>query len=119
MRVGQRPEGRVNSLPGPQKYVKQWPFGLFLVALGYYFTYFWGPVREWPFGLFVVALGSYFTYTFGVQVAWTPQHGRHEMLGMLAVHLWLSSGSFSGVHTSCSHHAYDVCEVAEFQRSPS
>ena len=25
------------------KYVKEWPFRLLLVALGYYFTYFWGP----------------------------------------------------------------------------
>ena len=33
-------------LPGPPKYVKSWPFRLFLVAWGYYFTYFtyyWGP----------------------------------------------------------------------------
>ena len=26
-----------------QKYVKSWPFRLFFVALGYSFTYFWGP----------------------------------------------------------------------------
>ena len=33
------------SLPGPQKYVKQWHFWLFVVALGHYFTYFGGPGR--------------------------------------------------------------------------
>ena len=30
-------------LPGPPKYVKELPFWLFLVTLGYDFTYFWGP----------------------------------------------------------------------------
>ena len=33
------------SLPGPQKYVKL-PFRLFVVAWGYYFTYFWGPGKS-------------------------------------------------------------------------
>ena len=27
----------------PQKYVEEWPFRLFLLGLGYFFTYFWGP----------------------------------------------------------------------------
>ena len=30
-------------LPGPPKYAKQWPFRLFLVVLGYCFTYLGGP----------------------------------------------------------------------------
>ena len=29
-------------VPGPQKYVEQWPFGLYLGVLGHYFTYFGG-----------------------------------------------------------------------------
>ena len=29
--------------PGPQKYVKQQPFGLLLEVLGHDFAYFWGP----------------------------------------------------------------------------
>ena len=38
--------GRAQTfLPGPQKYVEEWPFRLFLLALGYYSTYFWGPGR--------------------------------------------------------------------------
>ena len=32
--------------PGPQKYVKKWPFRLLLVTLGYYFTYYGGPGNE-------------------------------------------------------------------------
>ena len=32
-------------LPRPQKYVEKLPFRLFLVGLGYYVTYFWGPGR--------------------------------------------------------------------------
>ena len=28
-------------LPGPQKYVEEWPFGLYVGVLGHYFTYFW------------------------------------------------------------------------------
>ena len=31
--------------PGPQEYVKQQPVGLFLEALGYYFTHCWGVGR--------------------------------------------------------------------------
>ena len=38
-------------VPGPPKYAEYWPFWLFLVALGYFFTYFWGP-------------GSHRTYMF-------------------------------------------------------
>ena len=33
----------VYGLPGQERSAKQRPFGLFLVALGYGFTYFWGP----------------------------------------------------------------------------
>ena len=39
------PDTPSESLPGPDKYVTQGSFGLFLVALGDYFTYFWGPGR--------------------------------------------------------------------------
>ena len=35
----------INGIPGPPKYVKQWPFRLFLVVWGYYFTYFCRPGR--------------------------------------------------------------------------
>ena len=31
------------GLPGPPEYAKSWPFGLFLMVLGHYFTYFGGP----------------------------------------------------------------------------
>ena len=31
------------SLLGPRKNARQWPFGLLVEALGYYFAYFWGP----------------------------------------------------------------------------
>ena len=30
------------TLPGPPKYVEEWPFGLNLGDLGHYFTYFGG-----------------------------------------------------------------------------
>ena len=33
-------------LPGPPKYVNQWPLRLFLEALGHYFTYLWGPAED-------------------------------------------------------------------------
>ena len=43
---------KIKEAPGPQKYVKIWCFWLFLVALSYYFTYFWGPgvylESQWP-----------------------------------------------------------------------
>ena len=29
------------QVPGPQEYVKYWPFRLLLVALGCFFAYFW------------------------------------------------------------------------------
>ena len=35
-------EGCGTGLPGPPKYVKYWPFGLYLGVLGHYFTYFGG-----------------------------------------------------------------------------
>ena len=39
-------KGSGTTLPGPQKYVNYWPLRPCLVALGYYFTYFWGPGRN-------------------------------------------------------------------------
>ena len=34
------------SVPGPERYVKSWPFWLLLVALGHCFAYFWEPGTE-------------------------------------------------------------------------
>ena len=39
-------------LPGPPKYVEEWPFGLFLVALGHYLDTLGGP------GSFYIKLGA-------------------------------------------------------------
>ena len=34
------------ALPGPQKYVQQWPFGQFSEVLGFVVAYCWGPGRH-------------------------------------------------------------------------
>ena len=45
--ASEHPAKRASKSPirSTQKYVKFWPFGLVLVALGCCFTYFWGPGR--------------------------------------------------------------------------